>query len=149
MLRKHSNFHIFDFTWACVYSVGKGEKSLSVPLKHSFSEDLQKLQIWLWNWPHTKPSNCELVLFFEYLKKVTNTFFEACAMLYHVSCVYVCINMVVYAENPDMGLLGIQWKFSHVRTFTVKFDNAIFNWTSCSELLYLICNIYVERDIRV
>lgn len=136
-----SNFYILDFTCACVSSVEKGKKSLLVPLKHSFSGNFQKLQTLFWNWPRTRPSNCELVVFFEYLKKITHTFFEAYAILYDVSCVYICINMVVYAENPNMGLLGIWWKFSRVRTFAVKLYNAIFNWTSCSELLYLIRNI--------
>lgn len=62
IFRKHLSFCILGFICACVSSAGKGEKSQLVPLKHNFSEDFQKFQIWFWYWPCTRPFKWDLVL---------------------------------------------------------------------------------------
>lgn len=123
------------FTCACFSSTGKGEKSQLVPLKHSFSKDFQKLQIWFWNWPCTRPSNWDLVLSLSILKNNPHTPWSICNTLHCVLCICVYKYGKIHRKSPCGSVTDLM-KFFHPKTLAVKFYNAISNGNSCSDVTH-------------
>lgn len=126
---------------ACVSFGEKGKKSQLVPLKNSFSEDFQKLQIWFWNWPCTRPSSWYLDIALSISKNNPHILWRICNTLHCALCTCMCKYDNIHRKYP-YRLFSDLMKFF----FMPEHSQLSSTMLSVTETVILgFCNFYVAH----